>query len=201
MTTLVSSKPIMVTYGTKRGPIIPPSPSATSLTPTSRQGNLNPAPVIERIDDDTPNPVIYKPLIPHQYRTKIYSYKPNPNLIFGTPIDQKYTPNYIKYNIYKKKEAKSLGLDYRGPHVFVKQDYEDNYYKEQQNLLRRNFNYQEPTTREINLQKTTQQGNIVPEIGIVYSSGLRYYVPQIVPDNQENSVYHPNDWKYVTTRN
>lgn len=192
----------MVTFGTNRGPIVPPT-KTTSIPSTARQRSLNPAPVIERIDDDTPNPIHYRPLIPHQYRTKIYSYKPNPNLIFGTPIDQKYTPNFAKYNIYKKKQAKALGLDYRGPHVFDRQAYEDNYYKEQQNLLRRNFNYQEPTRQELNLQ-TPQQNNYnyhgksVPEIGIVYSSGLRYYVPQIVPDNEENSVYNRNEWKYVT---
>lgn len=194
----------MVTFGTNRGPIVPPEPPKTTIAP-SIQRRQDPAPVIERIDD-TPNPIIYKPLVPHQYRTKIYSYRPHPNLILGTPIDQKYTPSLAKYDIYRKKQAKSLGLDYRGPHVFERQDYENDYYKEQENLLRKNFNIK-PQQEQQQTQQQSYSNNyqvrIVPEIGIIYSSGLRYYIPQIPAptdgiNSEENSIYDRNDWKYVS---
>lgn len=178
----------MVSFGTNQGPILPPSPKATPLTSSIAR---NPAPVQERYED-LPNPTIYRPIIPHQYRSKIYSLKPNPNLILGSPIDQKYTPIIEKYNIYKKKQAKSLGIDYTGPHIFERQDYEYDYIRQQKLKA-------ETEERRYLQAESNPQPKYVPEIGVLYSSGVRYYVPQIVRDTRsnENSIYDSNEVKHI----
>lgn len=54
---------------------------------------------------------------------------------------------------------------------------------------------------QYNFNKNNNQ--YVPEIGVIYSSGLRYYVPQIVYYNQEeneNSVYDKSEPKYYHHR-
>ncbi|KAG5872784.1 hypothetical protein JTB14_029298 [Gonioctena quinquepunctata] len=121
---LVSTKPIMVTFGTNQGPITPRQPKSTAAQERSDVYRV-PAPVSED-REDIPNPNTYRPPVPHQYRTKLYSFKPSANLILGTPLDLKYTPYLQKYNIYKKQLARSfdLGVDYTGPHIFEEQDYE-----------------------------------------------------------------------------
>ncbi|KAJ8972074.1 hypothetical protein NQ314_000387 [Rhamnusium bicolor] len=208
LVTLASTKPIMVSFGTNQGPIIPKPKSATleQRTIVTR----SPAPVSEE-REDVPNPNQYKPLIPHQYRSKLYSFKPSANLILGTPLDQKYTPSIQKYNLQRKQYAKNLnlGVDYTGPHIFDKQEYE--IYEAKKNLLK----YKKPHFyRQIEKRNDDQADNAsgnkynskyVPQIGIIYSAGVRYYVPQIVYYNQqqksenpeeENSVYDAHDVKY-----
>lgn len=182
----------MVKWGTRNGPILPPAP--TTQAPSPRRFDP-PAPVHE-IVDDIPNPSTYKPLLPHQYRTKIYKYRPNPNLILGTPLDKKYTPGYDKYAYYLKQK-KSLGKTYNGPQFFELQQYE------KENLKKKETQEASYRTVEVNPQPPqNHQQNIqyVPQIGIVYSSGVRYYVPQIFyyndGDDIDNSVYEANDLKY-----
>lgn len=183
------AKPIMVTFGTNQGSI---TPLYTTTPPPKTIVQRSPAPIYET-PDDLPNPNTYRPPVPHQYRTKIYSFKPNPNLILGTPIDQKYTPALEKYEIYRKQLAKSIGRDYKGPQFFERQAYEF----EPRKLFKpvRQYYQQQPT------QQQNQQGQYVPEIGVVFSSGVRYYVPQIpyYGENEvsENSVYDENDTKHV----
>lgn len=196
-TLLSSAKPIMVTFGTNQGSITP-----LFKTTTARPKEVSarsPAPVFEA-SDDVPNPIVYKPLVPHQYRSKIYSFKPNPNLILGTPIDQKYTPALQK-GIYKQ-QIKPVGRGYTGPQVFERQAYEFEpqkiHYRDQQ------YHANVPQQHQQQLQQPHQQQQLykyVPQIGVIYSSGLRYYVPQIAYDyndeEQENSVYDKNDVKAV----
>lgn len=180
--TLASAKPIMVTFGTHQGPIEPPEqtpkPSPRTIVDHS------PAPVVEAADD-VPNPHIYRPLVPHQYRRKIYAQRPPPSLILGTPLDQKYTPSIEKFDLYQKQHR---GVDYTGPHVFDRQQYE---FEKKQPVR-----YIKPHFYE------KEKGKTVPEIGVVYSAGVRYYVPQIVyveprqDEEQENSVYDHKDEKY-----
>ncbi|GJQ86687.1 hypothetical protein Trydic_g14768 [Trypoxylus dichotomus] len=190
---LGTSKPIMVSFGTNDGPIVPRQ-TTTTLPPRI---DANPAPVFEK-PEDVPNPSIYKPLVPHQYRSKIFSYKPHPNLILGTPLDIKYTPSLNKY-AQKKRQIKSLGTGYRGPQVFEKQDYEYDLEKQRSPLVEARVaesrSYSEDSSE---YQSTNQQSNLVPQIGIIYSSGVRYYVPQIYDHSSEenNSVYDGNDRKY-----
>lgn len=213
----------MVTFGTNTGPIVP---RPTTPKPTPRF-DLNPAPVFETVDD-IPNPNTYRPPIPHQYRSKFFSYVPSPNLIFGTPLDIKYTPSLSKYDIFKRKQAKSLGFDYRGPQFFEKQAYEYEYEKKyklkhaqkefnqqiihyQQELPQQQLQQQYQIVHHQNQQPQhepaqSKQGNVeynqakvVPEFGIIYSSGVKYYVPQLVYYNNninENSVYDDHDVKY-----
>ncbi|XP_025830561.1 uncharacterized protein LOC108734996 [Agrilus planipennis] len=188
-----SSNQITVTFGTNTGPISVP---ATPVPPiVNRNARKVPAPVYE-VAEDVPNPYSYKPIIPRQYRAKLLSFSPNPNLILGTPLDQKYTFNYDKYNLYEKQQA--LGRQYRGPHVFDKQDYE---------LLRKSIKtaYQKNLPAyngNNNYADVIHQRKTVPEIGIVYSSGVKYYVPQIVYKREDeedlNSVYDHDDVKYYT---
>lgn len=191
MASLGAAKPIMVSFGTNEGPIVP-RPTTTTSPP---QIDANPAPVFER-PEDVPNPSIYKPLVPHQYRTRILSRKPHPNLILGTPLDIKYTPNLNKYN-HKKRQLKSLGIGYRGPQVFEKQDYEYDLEKQRSpSQIAESRSYSEASSEYRNGNQ--QQVNFVPQIGVVYSSGLRYYVPQIYDYSGEddNSVYDRDDRKY-----
>lgn len=140
-----------------------------------------------------PNPNVYKPPVPHQYRLNLYSFKPNPNLILGTPLDQKYyKPTLEKYNIYKKQLARTLERSYTGPQIFEKQSYEF----EPRKIFKPHYQpqYYQPTYTE-------KQQQYVPEIGVVYSAGVRYYVPQIQYNNNiddsENSVYEKEDVKRV----
>ncbi|XP_050307267.1 uncharacterized protein LOC126744003 [Anthonomus grandis grandis] len=197
LSTLECCHTIMVEFGTSKGPIIPkdiPRNSIQQKTIVPR----SPAPVREeRHIADTPNPNQYQPPVPHQYRTKIYSFKPNPNLILGTPLDQKYTPSLPKYNLQKKQYSRSLGLDYTGPHLFEVQPYQ--YYEVKKTTLQPSTKY-----REEERIKTNKQAKYVPQIGVVYSGGVRYYVPQIVylmqnkeaAGEEENSVYDKSDEKY-----
>lgn len=200
--TLVNSKPIMVSFGTNPGPIVPRQPKSLIAQERSYSVNSNPAPVTER-QEDTPEPSQYKPLIPHQYRTKLYAIKPSPNLILGTPLDQKFTPALQKYFL-EKKHARSIGVDYTGPHFFEVQDYEIERAKTQ---LKPSVRY----TRPLFVPEPTKHydnqyihGKYVPQIGIAYSSGVRYYIPQIVgyktePERNpvdENSVYGVEDQKF-----
>lgn len=188
------STPIMVEFGTKGGPIVPPAP--TTAAPSPRRYDP-PAPVYE-YQEDIPNPSTYKPIVPHQYRTKIYKYRPHPNLIFGTPVDKKYTLGYDKYVIYRKAR-KNYDLGYTGPQVFDVQEYE------KENLKNRNVeisprSYQVP--QQVPQQTDySQKTHYVPQIGVVYTSGVRYYVPQITYfpsayDEVDNSIYDANDLKY-----
>ncbi|XP_060517285.1 uncharacterized protein LOC132696473 [Cylas formicarius] len=187
LSTLDSCQPIMVDFGVSKGPIIPkeiPSerPQPKSIVPRS------PAPVRE-VREDVPNPFNYKAPIPHQYRTKIYSFKPSPNLILGTPLDRKYTPSEEKYNVYKKQYRAPIGLDYTGPHTF-----EPLYFVPKKTTLQPSVRYNKQNLQE------NQNNKYVPQIGVVYSSGVRYYVPQIIYEQrngeEENSVYDKTDEKY-----
>lgn len=192
----------MVSFGTNPGPIVPRQPKSLSAQERSYSVNNNPAPVSER-QEDTPEPSQYKPLIPHQYRTKLYAVKPSSNLILGTPLDQKFTPALQKYFL-EKKLARSIGVDYTGPHLFEVQDYEIERAKTQ---LKPSVRYTRPLfVPEVARNNENQyiDGKYVPQIGIVYSSGVRYYIPQIVgykkePERNpvdENSVYGVEDQKF-----
>lgn len=197
LATLGSTKPIMVSFGTNEGPIVP-KPPTTTLPPNL---DANPAPVFER-PADVPNPSIYKPLVPHQYRYKIFSHKPHANLILGTPLDIKYTPSLNKYN-HKKRQIKSLGIGYRGPQVFDKQDYEYDLEKQRsRSLTDVGADYGSNSEGSSEYQNSNRR-NFVPQIGVIYSSGLRYYVPQIYDYSSEdsNSVYDNNDRKYYHRKN
>lgn len=230
MATLV--EPIMVSFGTNQGPIVPRP--TTTPPPAGRRidYNVKPAPVYENVED-TPNPSTYRPLIPHQYRSKFFSFKPKANLILGTPLDIKFTPSLGKYEQYKRKQAKAFGYDYKGPQFFEKQAYE--YELEKQRYKPKPFapagqsylqaeprsdqydpSYQQAQPNQPGYQQNqpgyyqgyqqNQQyqpsqvypAKVVPEIGIIYSGGVRYYVPQLVyyGGNHENSVYDQNDIKY-----
>lgn len=178
----------MVSFGTNQGPIVP-RPKSSTLQPKTIVAR-SPAPVSED-REDVPNPNVYKPLVPRQYRNKIYSYKPPANLILGTPLDQKYTPTVQKYQLYKKQQfARSLGLDYTGPHIFERQDYE---FEPKKSRFVTKQQYYQPVKRH---DGNANEGKYVPQIGIVYSAGVRYYVPQIYEQEQENSVYDKQDRKY-----
>ncbi|XP_068904077.1 uncharacterized protein GV1 [Tenebrio molitor] len=190
--TLASAKPIMVTFGTNQGPIEPPETTSKPIPRTL--DNRNPAPVSEQ-PDDVPNSQTYRPPVPHQYRTKIYAQRPPPTLILGTPIDRKFTPEVNKYDAYKK-QGRVVGVEYTGPHVFEKQEYEVLEEKRARPVW-----YPRPHYQQVQPQQQQQQQKAVPEIGIVYSAGVRYYVPQIVyvqprqEEEQENSVYDHKDEK------
>lgn len=201
--TLVNSKPIMVSFGTNPGPIVPRQPKSLSAQERSYSVNKNPAPVSEQ-PEDIPEPSQYKPLIPHQYRTKLYAIKPPSNLILGTPLDQKYTPALQKY-AFDKKNARSIGVDYTGPHFFEVQDYE---IERAKTLLKPSIRYTRPVfVPQVPKRNENQyfNGKYVPQIGVVYSSGVRYYIPQIVsykkePERNpvdENSVYGVEDQKFL----
>nr|CAI5833980.1 unnamed protein product [Callosobruchus analis] len=194
-------QPIMVTFGTNQGPIVPRQRQPKSTAAQERTlPPRNPAPVSEE-RDDIPNPIQYQPPVPHQYRTKLYSLKPSPNLILGTPLDIKYAQSLNKYTLTKKDLAKSLklGRDYTGPHFFEKQPYE---------FLLEKKTYLKPVKPAYFDQALDRSDDIkakyVPQIGIVYSAGIRYYVPQFLLQNvkplrnpeDENSVYDVNDVKY-----
>ncbi|XP_074040131.1 GV1 [Leptinotarsa decemlineata] len=201
LATLASTKPIMVSFGTNQGPIIPRQPKSTAAQERSAVVRV-PAPVSED-REDVPNPNTYRPPVPHQYRSKLYSFKPSANLILGTPIDIKYTPALQKYNLYRKQFARSFnsGVDYTGPHVFEKQDYE---FFGTKTTLQPSEKY----FKHLQESKTNEANNVskyVPQIGVLYSAGVRYYIPQIVYVNQEektgnpeeeNSVYGVEDEKY-----
>ncbi|XP_076269591.1 GV1 [Rhynchophorus ferrugineus] len=191
-------EPIMVTFGTSKGPIIPRQIDFSKSLQPRNIAPRSPAPVNE-YQEDIPNPNFYKPLVPHQYRTKLYSVQPNPNLLLGTPLDQRYTPSLQKYDFLRKQYSRSLTPDYTGPHIFDVQDYE--LYDLKKTTLQPSRKY---TEQELEHRvKPDQKSKFVPEIGVVYSAGLRYYVPQVVYFDQkgggedENSVYDKNDDKYL----
>ncbi|KAJ8941015.1 hypothetical protein NQ318_006444 [Aromia moschata] len=206
LVTLASSKPIMVSFGTNEGPIVPRQPKAATVQ--QRTVVPSPAPVSE-IREDVPNPNQYKPLIPRQYRTKIFSLKPPANLLLGTPLDQKYTPALQKKDYSK---GLNLGVDYTGPHIFEKQDYETEIYNAKKELHRA-LKYHKPQYYQ-QVQKTTEQTvdanstaatKYVPQIGVIYLAGVRYYIPQVAyltpqknsqNPEEENSVYDNHDVKY-----
>ncbi|KAF2892224.1 hypothetical protein ILUMI_13950 [Ignelater luminosus] len=195
--TIVSSKPIMVSFGTNQGPIVPPP--TTTIKPPQIQDRRAPAPVRES-SDDIPNPSVYKPLVPQQYRNRIFSFRPNPNLILGTAQDQKYLGSSGKFNLLKQQQARAIGLDYRGPQFFEAQEYELDKLRQQQAgaLPKQLF---QPIMQPYQTRRVDTPRNLVPEIGIIYSSGLRYYVPQFGyddnnDDSRENSVYSKNEAKY-----
>lgn len=201
--TFVNSKPIMVTFGTSQGPIVPRQTKSVAAQERTSGVSKNPAPVSEQ-QEDTTDPNQYKALVPHQYRTKLYAVKPPANLILGTPLDQKYTPELQKYALVKKS-ARSIGVDYTGPHIFEVQEYEIEQAKTQ---LRPSVRYTRPVLVPQSVPRSTgfqyNNGKYVPQIGIVYSSGLRYYIPQIISYNkkpernpvEENSVYGVEDEKF-----
>lgn len=205
LTALVNSKPIMVSFGTNPGPIVPRQAKSVAAQERSFSFNTSPAPVSEE-REDTPDPNQYTPPIPHQYRTKIYAVKPPANLILGTPIDQKFTPALQKFAL-EKKSAKSTGVNYTGPHIFEVQDYEVERAKK---ALKPSVRYTRPVLVPQHVPKKATSGyqyyngKYVPQIGIVYSSGLRYYIPQIVSYRREpernpiddNSVYGFEDDKF-----
>ncbi|KAK4880004.1 hypothetical protein RN001_008150 [Aquatica leii] len=185
---ITPAKPIMVSFGTNQGPIVPPPSSTTHRT--LPQDIREPAPVNEHVND-IPNPSVYRPPVPLQYRRKFLGYKPNPNLILGTAPDQKYFGSSYKFNLYKKEQARALGLDYRGPQFFEIQPYEIE--REQRKAL-----VKSPYANDRN--DYWGKNNEVPEIGIVYSSGVKYYVPQVLLDQRQyvdhNQVYDRNDHYY-----
>ncbi|CAH0557212.1 unnamed protein product [Brassicogethes aeneus] len=204
--TLTSTKPIMVTFGTNQGPIVPRQKSPSSLEPRNIVAR-SPAPVSED-NEDLPNPSVYKPLVPHQYRTKLLSVRVPPNLVLGTPLDQKYTPSLQKYNLQKKQQqGRSLGTDYTGPHIFEKQGYEF-YENKPKTTLQPSVRYVKPQYfQQLQQNYDNPNNKYVPQIGIIYSGGVRYYVPQFVPlyqhqqqiqqQKDENSIYdHPNEKVY-----
>ncbi|XP_018561037.1 uncharacterized protein LOC108903370 [Anoplophora glabripennis] len=208
LVTLASTKPIMVTFGTNQGPIIPRQPK-TSSTQHKTVVTRSPAPVSEE-REDVPNPNAYKAPVPHQYRTELYSFKPPADLALGTALDQKYTPSIDKINQQRKQFVRNiLGVDYRGPHTFEKQDYE--ILEAKKNRLAWKYNkphYYQEIEKRVDEQTALPQNNdskYVPQIGVVYSAGVRYYVPQLVYYDQpvagdnpdlENSVYDERDTKY-----
>ncbi|KAL1497023.1 hypothetical protein ABEB36_008054 [Hypothenemus hampei] len=199
LSTLESCRSIMVEFGTSKGPILPKEPVKIANAQTKIVVARSPAPVQE-FQEDIPNPNNYQPPIPHQYRTKLYSFKPNPNLILGTPLDQFYTPSVEKYELNRKQYSRHLGPEYTGPHTFEKQDYQVQGQKKTTLLPSVRYTHQELSHRS----KPDQQQKYVPQIGIVYSGGVRYYVPHIfyfTPNGQagveENSVYDKNDEKYL----
>ncbi|XP_063922518.1 uncharacterized protein Gv1 [Zophobas morio] len=192
--TLATAKPIMVTFGTHQGPIEPPTE-----TPRPAPRSLDarePAPVSEE-PEDVPNPHVYRAPVPHQYRNRIYSQRPPADLALGTPVDQKYTPSIEKADVYRK-QSRSEGVGYTGPHVFERQEYE--VIEAQKAKDRADVRYIKPQYYE---QKLQRQEKRVPQIGIIYSSGVRYYIPQLVyaeprrDEEQENSVYDSKDEKYL----
>lgn len=184
------AKPIMVSFGTNQGSITPlykttPAPPKTIV-------QRSPAPTYEATDD-IPNPNTYRPPIPHQYRSKIHSFRPNTNLILGTPIDRKYTPYLNKYDVHRQDvPTKAVGREYTGPQYFEIQPYE---YFDNKRVRTPIQNVQQFISPQ-----SQQQRRYVPEIGVVYSSGVRYYVPQLYysqDGEEENSVYDKNDVKRV----
>ncbi|XP_066156376.1 uncharacterized protein GV1 [Euwallacea fornicatus] len=192
---------IMVEFGTSKGIIPPKEPIArsSSLQPKSIVPR-SPAPVRE-IQEDIPNPNPYQAPIPHHYRTKLYSFQPNPNLILGTPLDQVYTLSLQKYEVHRKQYSRTLGPNYTGPHIFSKQEYEF-LPPSKKTTLQPSVKY---TERELqNRVKANEKQKYVPQIGVIYSSGVRYYIPQVIyftPNGEagadENSVYDKNDEKYL----
>jgi len=194
LATNVSPKPVMVSFGTNRGPIVPRPPTTTEFP----QPRIAPAPVSER-SDDIPNPSVYRPLVPQQYRNRVLSFRPNPNLILGTAQDQKYLGTSDKFTLLKREQARAIGLDYKGPQFFEVQEYEIE--KERQRPTPKQLF--QPILQPFQTRRSDQQwsqSRQVPEIGIVYSSGVRYYVPQISyddSDSYQNSVYDGNDVKYL----
>lgn len=199
LATMASSKPVMVSFGTNQGPIVP-RPTTTTQVPRQVEDRRVPAPVSET-SDDVPNPTVYRPLAPQQYRSRLLSFRPNPNLILGTAQDQKYLASSDKFSLLKRQQARAIGLDYRGPHYFETQQYElDKELQRQQQI---------PTAKQLfqplmpyNSRRIEEpEDNGVPEIGVVYSSGVRYYVPQFGyyndhRDSQENSINDKNDVNY-----
>ncbi|KAK5646873.1 hypothetical protein RI129_005337 [Pyrocoelia pectoralis] len=184
-----TSKPIMVSFGTNKGPIVPPTSTTTQRLPP--EAIRQPAPVSEKVND-VPNPSTYRPALPLQYRQKLLGYKPNPNLILGTATDQKFLGSSYKFNLYKREQARALGYEYTGPQYFEIQPYELE--KEQKRILSKTQEqqYVEPRNDYWN-------GREVPQIGVVYSSGVKYYVPDILLTNDaysENEVYGKHDLKY-----
>lgn len=99
-----------------------------------------------------------------------------------------------KYNLHKKQYSRNLGPSYTGPHQFEKQDYE--FYEIKKTTLQPSVRYSDQDLR--NRIKANRQQKYVPQIGVVYSAGVRYYVPQIVDEDgaEENSVYDKHDEKY-----
>ncbi|GLV38735.1 hypothetical protein CBL_05734 [Carabus blaptoides fortunei] len=195
--TLAKASPIMVKFGTKDGPIVYPITTTTTASPNIYPSL--PAPVHEN-QYDVPNPNVYRPLLPHQYRTKIYKYKPNPNLILGTPLDQKYTPSLQKYS-GNPRIPKSVDFGYTGPQTFGHDDryqHIDNYGKYEKSQV-------QPRSYDIVANDQVKSSSkTVPQIGVVYSAGIRYYVPQIVyydDDAVDNSIYEANDLKYYYHNN
>lgn len=199
----------MVSFGTNAGPIIPRQPKSPT-TPQKTVVTRSPAPVSEE-REDVPNPNLYKAPVPHQYRTELYSFKPPNDLVLGTPLDQKFTPGIDKANKQRKQFAREiLGVDYTGPHTFEKQEYE--LLEAKRNRLAWKYNkphyVQQVAKRDegqVELPQNTGDAKYVPQIGVIYSSGVRYYVPQFVYYNQpassdnadlENSVYDEGDTKY-----
>ncbi|KAF5297744.1 hypothetical protein FQR65_LT09918 [Abscondita terminalis] len=185
----MTAKPIMVSFGTNRGPIVPPPPTTTRRP--LPQDYRDPAPVSENVHD-VPNPSVYKAPVPLQYRNKLFGSKPNRNFILGTAPDQKYFGSSYKYSLYKKEQARALGLDYRGPQFFEVQPYEIE--REQKKALSR------PSYENNREDYSWSKSNEVPQIGIAYSSGVKYYVPQVLTDGRHyidnNQVYDGSDHYY-----
>lgn len=181
----------MVSFGTNQGPIVPRE-QPQALAPRNIVAR-SPAPVSENVED-TPNPYVYKPLVPLQYRTKLLSFKPS-KIIFGTAVDQTYTPSNNRFDFYSK-QGRTLGVDYTGPHVFDRQDYEIFDAKKAKTTLKPSVSYNKPYYQQG--ERRQDQGKVVPQIGVVYSAGVRYYVPQVTyydQEEHENSVYDQNDQK------
>lgn len=198
----------MVSFGTNQGPIIPRQ-SKSATTQQKTVVTRSPAPVSEE-REDVPNPNLYKAPVPHQYRTELYSFRPPSDLVLGTPLDQKYTPSVDKKQQRKQFVRDILGVEYTGPHTFEKQEYE--LLEAKKNRLAWKYNkphyFQQVTKRDegqVELSQDTGDAKYVPQIGVVYSAGVRYYIPQFVYYNQpvasdnpdlENSIYDEEDAKY-----
>jgi len=148
------------------------------------------------VEEDIPNPNQYRPTIPKQYRTKLYSFKQEANLILKPSY--RFQPSSLdEYNRYRIEHSRKLGPDYNGPHPFERQAYE--FLKPQQFYWDSPVKYvEQKKLREYQNQKLVPQLGVVPTV-----AGVRYYVPNeyYFQQNQEslideNSVYDKNEKNY-----
>jgi len=201
------TKPISVSFGTsgRSGPIEPAKPISSTANPLAPK---HAAPVHEEVDDIPPpsykplTPHQYRTQILSQ-KPKPDLVLGTPVDIKYTPALTRQ--DLIRQ---KNNYAQQVGLGYRGPVEFEIQDYQVQEQEKQQKLspaahfvrqyqVQRNDdnlqtsasvskqnvvpyqvvdNNQQPHNYYYNYN-SNQQGS-VPQIGVIYSSGIRYYIPQ-----------------------